>query len=163
MHKPLLLLRIAGGAALALGTLPVLAIVVVLIGHVHEYCYDRHFHTVYLTGCVAALLFAHRLGAGRHLSDDVDASDTFARFLIVLLTVDMYLNSGYLKLRSAHFRSGRYLAQVFQVAFAVRGRQQTVEYWQPQVLRRRGESFWRACSVAASSAAATRFLRVCSS
>jgi hypothetical protein len=131
LHKPALIGRLTGSMLLVAGHLPKFAICVIVVGHLHELLYQWHFHTIYMTACLGALLFAGDLGRGLATSDNHDTTNTFAQFLVVIITIDMYLNSAWLKFRSRQFRGGLYLAQLAWVSAQVRRQQPRWDYWHP--------------------------------
>ncbi|MFC4885314.1 hypothetical protein ACFPK5_08960 [Streptomyces beijiangensis] len=130
-HKPLILARLAAAVLLLLGVGSRVAILVIVLGFVHELCYEYRFNTIYITLCLCCLLPAQRLGTGFELSGGTSTANSWSQFLVVLLTVDVYWNSAYQKLRSPQFMTGLSLVQQSYVAAAVRPQMTSWEYWHP--------------------------------
>ncbi|WP_435058537.1 hypothetical protein [Streptomyces sp. bgisy060] len=123
VYRPVLLIRTAAALALALGTVPRLALLVVLAGAAMELLYLRSPNAVrytLLTG--TALLLAGDLGHGLAVEHGASTANTWAQCLLVLITTDIYWNSAWQKLRSPQFRSGLYLAQWVHTYSQVRDR-----------------------------------------
>lgn len=133
VHKPLLAARLPCCVLLLAGALPKLAIVVIVAGLVQELLYEYRFNTIYLALCALFLLPAGDLGSLGTPSASMSSANTWSQFLIVVLTIDVYWNSAYQKLRSPHFSSGLLLAQLAYVAGAVRPLMPGWEYWHPPI------------------------------
>ncbi|MEU9267250.1 hypothetical protein AB0E04_17620 [Streptomyces sp. NPDC048251] len=112
VYRPALIIRTTAAAALAVGLVPRLALLVVLAGAAMELLYLKSPNAVrytLLTG--ACLLVAGNLGHGLSIEHAPSAANTWALCLLVLITTDIYWNSAWQKLRSDQFRTGLYLAQ----------------------------------------------------
>ncbi|MFE7528026.1 hypothetical protein ACFU7Y_20255 [Kitasatospora sp. NPDC057542] len=112
VYRPMLVLRALAAPALALGLAPRLTLPIVLAGATTEFAYLRSpsaVRYIILTG--TCLLLAGDLGHGLTLTHAPSHANTWAQFLLVLVTTDIYLNSAWHKIRSSQFRSGLYLAQ----------------------------------------------------
>ncbi|GAA5706840.1 hypothetical protein [Streptomyces avermitilis] len=131
VHKPLVLARLLASVLLLVGIEPKAAIAILLVGFGHELCYEYRFNTIYIATCLCFLLPAGSLGTTLGLSDGVSTDNAWSQFLIVLLTVDVYWNSAYQKLRSRQFRTGLSLVQQAYIADTVRPRIVGREYWHP--------------------------------
>ncbi|WP_331738288.1 hypothetical protein [Embleya sp. NBC_00896] len=122
-YRPALVVRIVAALALATGLAPRLALVLVLAGAAMELLYLKSPNAVrytLLTG--TCLLLAGDLGTGLHIEHDPSTANTWAQCLLVLVTIDIYWNSAWQKIRSPQFRSGLYLAQWIHVYGTVRAR-----------------------------------------
>ncbi|WP_280688662.1 MULTISPECIES: hypothetical protein [unclassified Kitasatospora] len=131
VHQPLVVARLAASVLLLFGIQSRAAIVVLLLGFAQELCYEYRFNTIYLVTCLCFLLPAQNLGTTLAPSDGVSTGNAWSQFLIVLLTVDVYWNSAYQKLRSPQFMSGLSLVQQAYIAATVRPRIVGWEYWHP--------------------------------
>jgi uncharacterized membrane protein YphA (DoxX/SURF4 family) len=113
VYRPALIARTTAALALAAGQAPRLALLLVLAGISMEFAYLKSPNAVrytVLTG--ACLLVAGDLGHGLTPTGGAPTTaNTWAQFLLVLVTTDIYWNSAWQKIRSRQFRSGLYLAQ----------------------------------------------------
>ncbi|HEY7224674.1 MAG TPA: hypothetical protein VH561_13945 [Micromonosporaceae bacterium] len=134
-HKPLLVIRLIASAALMAGVGSRIACCVLGLGLFAELYWEYRFNTIYLMCCLLAILPAERLDG---YSDRVVSSqgNTWAQALVVLVTIDLYWNSAWCKIRSAQFRSGMLLAQVFNGAASLRHLMPRWEFWHPAWLGR---------------------------
>jgi hypothetical protein len=128
VHRPLLVLTLLAGVALALGLQPKPACLVVAAGLLHELSYDYRFNTLFLLMLDGCLVAAGALGHGLRPVHQLSSANTWSQFLIMLLAVDLYLASAFAKARSVQFRSGRLLAQLVHVAILIRPRLPRWEY-----------------------------------
>ncbi|MFD9483658.1 hypothetical protein ACFWBX_06560 [Streptomyces sp. NPDC059991] len=111
-YRPALLIRTTAAVALAAGLAPRLSLLLVLAGAAMELLYLKSPNAVrytLLTGC--CLLLAGDIGHGLHIHHGLSTANTWAQCLLVLITIDIYWNSAWQKLRSPQFRTGLYLAQ----------------------------------------------------
>lgn len=131
LHKPLVVVRGVAGVMLLFGVEPKLAVVMAAVGFAHELSYEYRFNTIYITLSLLCLLPAGRLGDTLLPVEGVSSANTWSQFLIVLLTVDMYWNSAYHKLRSPQFRSGLSLVQLAYAADQVKTLMPMREYVHP--------------------------------
>jgi len=104
------------------------------MGLYHELLYEYRFNTIHMLLCLLFLLPAGALGHGFQLSAESSNKNTWSQFLIVLLTVDVYLNSAWHKVRSKHFISGVYLRQLTLAASELKSSMPLWEYRHPTVL-----------------------------
>ncbi|MFE6868824.1 MauE/DoxX family redox-associated membrane protein [Kitasatospora sp. NPDC057692] len=150
-YRPVLVVRLLSSLALTVGLAPNLAAAAVALGLVFELSYLNRFNTIYLALLCAALCCAGNLGAGiPNNGHDMSNKNTWAQFLIVLVTTNMYWNSAWIKARSEHFRSGLLLAQWVQTGARVRERLPYREFYYPRfIVQRIGNTgpaslqFWR--------------------
>lgn len=121
VYRPALILRTAAAVTLTAGLLPRLSLLLVLAGAAMELLYLRSPNAVrytLLTG--SCLLLAGDLGRGTTIDHTPSSANTWAQCLLVLITMDIYWNSAWQKLRSPQFRTGLYLAQWVHVLTQVR-------------------------------------------
>jgi hypothetical protein len=140
-------------AALLLGFVPQLAALVLAVWFLFELRYDRKFHTAYLGLCALFLAASPALDQALTYRTVLDAlagdpaavlaaeadravDDVFARLLLVLLTVQMYLSSAYRKLRSPQFMSGAALHAFTASLHAERQAQRFRDTWYPRLVAR---------------------------
>jgi hypothetical protein len=152
-HQPLLVSRLLASVALLLGYGSQIAILVIAIALIVELGYEYRFNTIYMLLCLLCLLPSGSLGSGVHLSDQLSSKNTWSQVLIVLLTIDLYINSAWLKIKSPQFITGRYLSQLATVSGAVRHRLPLWEYHHPALLVRaaqdnRSRLLWRLAATA---------------
>jgi hypothetical protein len=152
-YQPVLALRLVASVGLILGVVPQLMAAIVAAGLAFELLWLFRYNTVYLALCCTALVFAGHL-SGFATTTTVSSANTWSQFLIVLITIDMYWDSAWLKARSEQFRSGLVLAQWVDMAGRVRARIPFGEFWYPDVfIRVLGRYtpatmvFWRATSI----------------
>ncbi|NSC25396.1 hypothetical protein FM076_31290 [Streptomyces albus subsp. chlorinus] len=131
LHRPLLFARLPAALLFTAGVRPKAAALIVLLGLLHELLHDFRFNTCYLALLTTALLTAGDLGSGFSLSTAQSTRNTWAQWLVVVLTTDMYWNSAWLKLRSPQFMSGTLLAQYFYANKVLRTRLPYREYALP--------------------------------
>ncbi|MFJ3203322.1 hypothetical protein [Streptomyces sp. NPDC086989] len=136
LHHPVTVLRLTAALALTLGPWPHAAAAAVTLGLAFELTYLYRFNTVYLMLCAACLMFAGAPGRGLSVTYAQSSANTFAQFLIVLITSQMYVNSAWIKARSPHFRSGLRVAQWIEAGAAVRPLLPRREYFYPAPLVR---------------------------
>ncbi|MFD9562184.1 hypothetical protein [Streptomyces sp. NPDC059994] len=100
-YRPALLIRTTAAVALAAGLAPRLSLLLVLAGAAMELLYLKSPNAVrytLLTGC--CLLLAGDIGHGLHIHHGLSTANTWAQCLLVLITIDIYWNSAWHKLRS---------------------------------------------------------------
>ncbi|MFJ2230354.1 MULTISPECIES: hypothetical protein [Streptomyces] len=139
VYRPVLVVRITAAAALAVGLVPRLALLLVVAGAAMELLYLKSPNAVrytLLTG--ACLTLAGNLGHGLAVEHVPSTANTWAQCLLVLVTMDVYWNSAWQKLRSPQFRSGLYLAQWVHVYTQVKDRlpHRRLQYAVPGLVRR---------------------------
>ncbi|MGW0883467.1 hypothetical protein [Streptomyces sp. NPDC002671] len=156
VYRPALIVRTAAALALALGLVPRLALLVVLVGAAMELLYLKSPNAIrytLLTG--TCLLLAKDLGHGLHVEHGLSTANTWSQCLLVLITTDIYWNSAWQKLRSPQFRTGLYLAQWIHTYTQVRDQlSYRRQYAVPGLVRRhagnltdRDVRLWRAVAV----------------
>ncbi|MEU8737608.1 hypothetical protein [Streptomyces halstedii] len=138
VYRPVLVVRITAAAALAVGLMPRLALLLVVAAAAVELLYLKSPNAVrytLLTG--ACLLLAGNLGHGLAV-EHVPTANTWAQCLLVLVTADIYWNSAWQKLNSDQFRSGLYLAQWVHVYAQVKDQlpHRRFQYAVPGLVRR---------------------------
>ena len=131
LHKPLVVVRGIAGVMLLFGVAPKLAAVAAAVGFLHELSYEYRFNTIYVALSLLCLLPAGRLGDTLLPVEGVSSANTWSQFLIVVLTIDVYWNSAYHKVRSPQFRSGLSLAQLAYAADQVKSSLPLREYVHP--------------------------------
>ena len=133
-HKYALVLRCVLSIFLLMGVMPSACCLGLALLLYLELIWEYRFNTVYLMLCLVAT------ASGQHLSGWAPVgstnSNTFSQFILVLLSIDLYWNSAWCKLRSEQFTSGLLLRQVFVGAQTLRGRMPRWEYWHPRVIAR---------------------------
>ncbi|MGI5159043.1 hypothetical protein [Microbispora sp. CA-102843] len=133
LYKPVVMLRIPAAASLMLGLYPKIAALLVLLALAYELLYNYRSNTTYLGLAVAPLLIAGSLGHGLDISmTAISSSNTWAQWLIVLITIDMYWNSAWIKARTPQFTSGLGLSQYLQVCASVKDSLPAKEYYFPK-------------------------------
>lgn len=154
-YRSVLCLRAVAAGAYLTGVLPRLAGLVVIGGLLFELTYAWRNNTIYLALLVGCTLLSGALGGGLAWRHRMSDANTWAQFLVVLVTIDLYWNSAWQKLRSRHFTSGLLLAQFSHFIGRVRGRLRYREFWYPVWVYRllgRGDEparrRWRVLSVA---------------
>lgn len=160
VFKPVMMARLFASIAVGAGVETRVALVVAAIGLLCELSYEYRFNSLYMLLCVVCLLAAGAAGHGLELSHVRSTRNTWSQFLIVLVTVDLYVNSAWLKTRSPQFFSGMILRQDTLVAAAVRHRLPRWEYKHPTFLvgiarSQRSDWVWRAMAVATIALEAT--------
>ncbi|MFI9387148.1 hypothetical protein [Kutzneria sp. NPDC052558] len=136
VYQPVLFLRLLAGVALLLGLWPKLAVCVVVLGLLHERTYAPRFNSIYLMLLALCLLPAGALGTMFDFSTRTSSANTWAQFLIVVITIDLYWNSAWQKIRSRQFTSGLLLAQFVHFIGRVEHRLTHREFFYPPVMRR---------------------------
>ncbi|MGW1373006.1 hypothetical protein ACWD6P_01840 [Streptomyces sp. NPDC002446] len=136
LYRPVVIARLVAALMLTAGVLPRVAAVLVALGLAFELSYLYRFNTIYLMLTVACLVFAGAPGNGFALSYARTDANTWSQFLIVLITLDMYWNSAWIKVRSAQFRSGLRMAQWLESGAALGPRLPRREYHYPAFLVR---------------------------
>ncbi|MFH0176663.1 hypothetical protein [Streptomyces cacaoi] len=121
LYRPALIVRTAAALALVCGVVPRPALLLVLSGASMELLYMKSLNAVRYTlptgGC---LMVAGDLGHGLSIGHGPSSANTWAHWLLVLVTTDIYWNSAWQKLRSPQFRTGLYLDQWVHVFTQVR-------------------------------------------
>lgn len=152
-YRPILVVRVAAAVLLLTGTWPKISALVIAAGLAYELLYAFRYNTIYLSLLSLALLPAGQLGTDLTPESVISAANTWSQFLVVLLTIDLYVNSAWQKLRSRHFTSGLLLAQFVHFVGRVRDRLPRKEFFYPNwVIRHLGAlddasvTRWRALS-----------------
>lgn len=161
LYRPALILRIVAAAALTAGVVSRLSLLLVLAGAAMELAYMKSPNAIrYTLLCGTCLLLAGDLGHGVIPTHGSSTANTWAQCLLVLVTLDIYWNSAWQKIRSTQFRSGQYLAQwihtysqvkdrlIYPRQFAVPG----IVYRHAGNLTRRNVGFWRLAAAATITA-----------
>ncbi|MFI7129478.1 hypothetical protein ACIBQ1_27525 [Nonomuraea sp. NPDC050153] len=136
MYRPVLCMRVIAAAFLVAGILPKAAAVVVMAGLLFELQYELRSNTIYLGMMVACMLVAGNLGEGFTVIHRMSDANTWAQFLVVLITIDLYWNSAWQKTRSTHFMSGLILAQYVGFTARAQERLRYREFYYPGVFLR---------------------------
>jgi hypothetical protein len=110
-YRPILVIRPVAAALLLIGVWPKVAALVVMAGLLFELHYEYRSNTLFLTLMTGCLLVAGDPGTGLTVTHRLSDANTWAQTLVVLITIDVYWNSAWHKLRSEHYRSGLLLAQ----------------------------------------------------
>ena len=155
-YQPVLAARIVPAFTLAAGFLPHLSALLVLAGLAFELISIKSPNSIrFALLAVTCLLTAPDLGSGPVIRHASTSHNTWAQWLMVLITIDVYWNSAWHKAHSAQFRSGRYLAQWVHVYAQVKNQLPYREHWIPAVIRTRlgtlsdgNVAVWRAVAVA---------------
>lgn len=135
-YRPLLIARLLAGVAVLCGVATKEGLVVIVVALAIENYYEFRRHTTFMALCALLMLPAHALGRGLELSSATSSQNTWAQALIVLLVVEVYWNSAWLKIRSSQFHSGRLLAQLMHFNLNVRTRLPYREFIFPRPVRR---------------------------
>jgi hypothetical protein len=135
-YRPTLLVRCLAALGVFLGIGLRAAIVLVLAGLLFELTYAFRYNTVYLALLSCCLLVAGDPGTGFAVSSAVSNDNTWTQFLIVFITIDLYWNSAWQKVRSAHFHDGILLAQFVHFIAQVRHRLRYREFFYPTLMIR---------------------------
>ncbi|MFF3372051.1 hypothetical protein ACFYXF_03730 [Streptomyces sp. NPDC002680] len=133
-YRPVIIIRLFASITLACGILPRVSAPLVLGGLFYELIYEYRYNTIYTALMVASLLPAGNLGSGLTISHQTSSANTWAQFLAVLITLDLYWNGVWLKVRSPHFMSGLLLAQFVHGAEEVKGLLPYREFFYPRPL-----------------------------
>ncbi|MFD1275697.1 hypothetical protein [Streptomyces kaempferi] len=133
-YRPVMAIRLLASVAVICGIAPKLCAVLVLAGLFCELIYEYRYNTTYMALMVACLLPAGNIGTGFTFSDEASSANTWAQFLAVLITLDLYWNGVWLKIRSPQFMSGLLLAQFVHGAEKVKDRLPYREFFYPRLL-----------------------------
>jgi hypothetical protein len=133
-YQPILVLRTCAAAAYGLGLLPRVMGIVVIAGLLFETLYDYRFNCYYLALMVACTVIAGNPGYGLCIEHRLSSANTWAQFLVVLITIDLYWNSAWQKTRSRHFISGLILAQYLHFTAGIRHQVRYREFFYPEIL-----------------------------
>ncbi|MEU9382410.1 hypothetical protein AB0D38_16110 [Streptomyces sp. NPDC048279] len=131
-YRPVVAIRLLASVAVICGVEPKISALLVLCGLFYELIYEYRYNTIYMALMVACLLPAGNLGTGFSFSDRISSTNTWAQFLAVLITLDLYWNGVWLKVRSPHFMSGLLLAQYVHGAEEVKDRLPYREFFYPR-------------------------------
>lgn len=132
-YKPLLVARIVAAAALAVGLYSPVSAVLVACGLAFEMMFIPRFLTFFMLLVSLILACAGDLGGFLSIDRDrVGQENSWAQAMIILLAVDLYVNTAWLKLRSAQFRSGRVISQWMTTAQAIRPRLAGWNFYYPK-------------------------------
>lgn len=135
-YRPVLCLRLVAALALTTGVLPGAAALLVVGGLLFELLYEYRSNTVYLALMTACLLVAGNPGHGLHVVHRMSDANTWAQFLVVLITADLYWNSAWQKTRSVHYMSGLILAQYVHFTAKAQERLPYREFCYPRLFTR---------------------------
>jgi hypothetical protein len=133
-YRPVIAIRLLASIAVTCGISPRISALLVLGGLFYELIYEYRYNTIYIALMVACLLPAGNLGNGFTISDQISSANTWAQFLAVLITIDLYWNGVWLKVRSPQFMSGLLLAQFVHGAEEVKDRLPYREFFYPRAL-----------------------------
>ncbi|MFJ9761898.1 hypothetical protein [Streptomyces sp. NPDC101149] len=133
-YHSVMVIRLLASIAVICGIAPRISALLVVGGLFYELIYEYRYNTIYIALMVACLLPAGNLGDGFTVSDQASSANTWAQFLAVLITIDVYWNGAWLKVRSPHFMSGLLLAQFVHGAEEVKGRLPYKEFFYPRPL-----------------------------
>jgi hypothetical protein len=161
IYQPVAIVRLVAALGLILGLAPRVMAAVTAAGLLYELLRLYRNNTVYLALCCICLVFAGHL-SGFGTTTTSSASHTWAQFLIVFITIDMYLNSAWLKARSQHFRSGLLLAQWTDATRRLKSHVPFGEFWYPEFFTRTlgrytpgAMRFWRVTAISVIALEAT--------
>jgi hypothetical protein len=132
-YQPILVVRWIAATAVLCGFEPRIALVVVGLGLLFELTYAFRYNTIYLALLTCCLIAAGDLGRGFRFSAE-SSNNTWAQFLIVFITIDLYWNSAWQKIRSAHFHEGLLLAQFVHFISRVQHRLSYREFFYPKMM-----------------------------
>jgi hypothetical protein len=135
-YRPVLCLRAIAAAAYLLGALPRLAGLVVTAGLLFELTYAYRNNTIFLALLVGCTVLADAPGSGLVVHHRMSEANTWAQFLALLVTIDLYWNSAWQKVRSRHYTSGLILAQYTHFSARIRDRLRYREVWYPALMMR---------------------------
>lgn len=148
-YPAVIVIRPISAVLLLLGPYPRFAAIALVVRLVYELGYEYRSHTIYLsllcgaTACMASLP-SNVATCALSGYNPLVKGNTYACFLIVLFTVQMYLSSAYRKLRSPTFMSGQRLYIYVWALAQGRARDEPREAWLPRTLLNRHERLhWR--------------------
>lgn len=128
LYRPLLLVRGIASVLLLFGVLPRTACIVIAAALGVELLYEKRFNTVYMCVLAVCLSCAGSYAVSLNVSREVDDSNTWAQFLIMINAWHIYWNSAWQKLRSRQFMSGLLLNQYLTFVSTVEASERRGEY-----------------------------------
>jgi hypothetical protein len=133
-YRSVIVLRTLAAAAYGLGLLPRAMGIIVIAGLLFETLYEYRFNCYYLALMVACTVISGNPGYGLCIEHRWSSANTWAQFLVVLITIDLYWNSAWQKTRSRHFISGLILAQYLHFTARIRHQVRYREFFYPELL-----------------------------
>ncbi|MFG2979176.1 hypothetical protein ACGFYY_40105 [Streptomyces sp. NPDC048331] len=110
-YRPALITRIIAATLLTAGICPRLFAVLTVLGLFFEMLFIPRSLTFFMACTGIALACAGNLGSGFSLDDSSSTDNTWAQVIVMILALDLYINTAWLKIRSPQFRSGQVISQ----------------------------------------------------
>ncbi|MEV2264930.1 hypothetical protein AB0J13_40595 [Streptomyces anulatus] len=132
VYRPALVARIIAAALLAAGVHPRLFAALTVLGLLYEMLFIPRSLTFFMACMGTALAFAGNLGGPFHLDDSTSTANTWTQAIVMILAVDLYINTSWLKIRSPQFRSGQAISQWLTSARQIQGKLPAWNYHYPQ-------------------------------